>query len=136
MLSYTNGVDQAASGAGTLSDGAISLNNGVKTLKTGSDQLCSGVLTLQDGIPALIDGVTELCDGAMALSDGMKQLNEEGIQKLASWIDEDLDGFAGRLTATIDASKRYTNFSGIGENTDGQVKFVYRTEEIKNPLAD
>lgn len=131
VLSYTSGVDEAASGAGELSDGASDLKNGTAELKAGAAKLYSGVLTLQDGMPALISGVTELRDGAMALSDGMKQFNEEGIQKLVNLIDEDLAGVVVRLKATVDVSKNYTNFSGIGDGMDGQVKFIYRTDEIK-----
>lgn len=131
VLAYTSGVDEAASGAGKLSAGAEELKTGTVDLKAGASQLYSGVLTLQDGMPALISGVTELRDGAMALSDGMKQFNEEGIQKLVDLIGEDLDGVVARLKATIDVSKNYTNFSGIPEGMDGQVKFIYRTDEIQ-----
>lgn len=131
VLSYTGGVDSVASGAGELSDGVSDLKDGTATLKVGAAKLYSGVLTLQDGMPALIGGITELRDGAMALSDGLEQFNEEGIQKLVNLIDEDLDGVAVRLKATVDASKRYTNFSGISDGMDGQVKFIYRTDEIK-----
>lgn len=131
VLSYTSGVDSAASGAGELSDGVSDLKDGTATLKAGAAKLYSGVLTLQDGMPALISGITELRDGAMALSDGLEQFNEEGIQKLVNLIDEDLDGVMVRLKATVDVSKHYTNFSGIGDGMDGQVKFIYRTDEIK-----
>lgn len=132
VLSYTSGVDDAASGAGELSDGVGDLKNGTAELKAGAAKLYSGVLTLQDGMPTLISGVTELRDGAMALSDGMKQFNEEGIQKLINLVDEDLDGVVVRLKATVDVSKNYTNFAGISNGMDGQVKFIYRTDEIKN----
>lgn len=131
VLSYTNGVDEAASGAEELSDGIGDLKSGTAELKAGAAKLYSGVLTLQDGMPALISGVTELRDGAMTLSNGLQQFNEEGIQKIVNLIDEDLDGVVVRLKATIDVSKNYVNFSGIGDGMDGQVKFIYRTDEIK-----
>lgn len=131
MLAYTAGVDEAASGAGDLSTGVEELKTGTADLKAGSAKLYSGVLTLQDGMPALISGVTELRDGAMELSDGMKQFQEEGVQKLLDLIGEDLDGVVVRLKATIDVSGSYVNFAGIGSGMDGQVKFIYRTDEIK-----
>ena len=43
----------------------------------------------------------------------------------------DMKGIVTRLKATIDVSKNYRNFSGISDDMDGQVKFIYRTEEIK-----
>ena len=131
VLSYTGGVDRAASGAGALSDGVSDLKDGTAALKAGAAKLYSGVLTLQDGMPALLSGITELRDGAMALSEGLEQFNEEGLQRLVNLIDEDLDGVVARLKATVDVSKHYTNFSGIGDGMDGQVKFIYRTDEIK-----
>lgn len=131
VLAYTAGVDEAASGAGDLSTGVEELKTGTADLKAGSAKLYSGVLTLQDGMPALISGVTELRDGAMELSDGMKQFQEEGVQKLLDLIGEDLDGVVVRLKATIDVSGSYVNFAGIGSGMDGQVKFIYRTDEIK-----
>lgn len=66
----------------------------------------------------------------MALSDGMKQLQQEGVQKLSDLVQQDLGGFVTRLRATIDVSKSYTNFSGIADDAEGQVKFIYRTEQI------
>lgn len=131
VLSYTDGVDQAATGIDALSDGVEALKSGTSALKTGAASLYNGVLTLQNGMPTLISGITELRDGAMALSNGMKQFNEEGIQKLVTLINEDLDGIVVRLKATVDVSKNYTNFAGITNGMDGQVKFVYRTDEIR-----
>lgn len=46
-------------------------------------------------------------------------------------IFEDMKGIVTRLKATTDVSKNYRNFSGIRDDMDGQVKFIYRTEEIK-----
>lgn len=121
---YTGGVDQAAAGA-------VELKNGTAAVQAGAAELYSGVLSLQDGMPALLDGVTELRDGAMTLSEGMQQLHEEGIQKLAELLGDELNSVVARLKATIAVSQSYTNFSGIADDTSGQVKFVYRTEEIK-----
>lgn len=47
-------------------------------------------------------------------------------------LGEDLDGVVLRLKASVDVSRSYTNFSGISDTMDGQVKFIYRTDEIKN----
>lgn len=132
VLSYTSGVDDAASGADDLSAGAVELKDGTDELDAGAAKLCRGVLTLQDDIPSLVSGVTQLRDGAMSLSDGLRQFYEEGIQTLVDRIEENLDGVVVRLKATVDVSKNYTNFAGIGDGMDGQVKFIYRTEEIQS----
>lgn len=128
---YTEGVDSAASGATELYAGASALETGAAQLKAGASTLYDGVLTLKDGMPALVDGVTQLRNGAMELSDGLKQFNEQGIQKLVDLLDGDIEEILTRLKATVDVSKDYCNFAGIGEDMEGQVKFIYRTEDVK-----
>ena len=128
---YTDGVVSAANGAAILSSGASDLKGGTAQLKEGVSSLYGGILQMKNGTPALVDGVTQLKDGAMQLSDGLKQFNEEGIQKIIDLVDGDLAGVIVRVRATIDVSKDYQNFSGISDNMDGQVKFIYRTDEIK-----
>lgn len=131
LLTYTDGVASAANGATTLSSGASDLKGGTAQLKEGASSLYDGILQLKNGTPALVDGVSQLKDGAMQLSDGLKKFNEEGIQKIVDLIDGDLDNVVARLRATVDVSKNYRNFSGISDGMDGQVQFIYRTDEIK-----
>lgn len=130
LRSYTAGVSQAAAGAGDLKSGADSLKNGAGKLYNGASDLYNGILTLKNGTPALVDGITQLRDGALKLSDGMKEFNEKGIEKLVDAVDGDLNGLLTRLKATVDVSKEYTSFSGISQEMDGQVKFIYRTDSI------
>lgn len=130
LLSYTEGVAAAADGAVTLASGASELKDGTAQLKDGASTLYDGILQMKNGTPALVDGVSQLKDGAMQLSDGLAKFNEEGIQKIVDLIDGDLDNIVVRLKATADISKNYRNFSGIVDDMDGQVKFIYRTDEI------
>ena len=109
LLDYTAGVDEAAEG---------------------SNELYAGAGDLKDGTPALVSGVTQLKDGAMQLSEGLQQLNKEGIQKLTKLLQDDLGDLTARVQATIDVSKDYRSFSGISDDASGQVKFIYRTDEI------
>ena len=132
LQSYTAGVSQAAAGAGELKAGTDDLKSGTSKLYAGATELYDGILTLKNGTPALVDGITQLRDGAMQLSDGLKEFNEQGVQKLVDAVDGDLTGLTTRLRATIDVSKNYRSFSGIDDNMDGQVKFIYRTDAIES----
>ena len=132
LLTYTNGVASAADGASSLASGASDLKDGTAQLKAGAATLFDGILQLKNGAPALVDGVSQLKNGAMQLSDGLKKFNEEGVQKIIELVDNDMKGIVTRLKATIDVSKNYRNFSGISDDMGGQVKFIYRTEEIKS----
>lgn len=130
LQSYTAGVAQAASGANELKSGAAQLKTGSEALSAGANELYNGLLTLKGGVPALVDGITKLRDGSMTLSDGLKQFNKEGVQKLVDAVDGDLSGLLDRVRATIEVSNNYRNFAGISDGMDGQVKFIYRTDEI------
>lgn len=130
LLDYTAGVDEAAEGSDELYAGAGDLKDGTAELRAGAAKLYAGVLQLKDGTPALVSGVTQLKDGAMQLSEGLQQLNKEGIQKLTKLLQDDLGDLTARVQATIDVSKDYRSFSGISDDASGQVKFIYRTDEI------
>ncbi len=67
----------------------------------------------------------------MKLSDGLVKFNEEGIEKLVQAVDGDVSGLITRIKATSDVSKDYKSFSGISDNMDGNVKFIYKTESIE-----
>ena len=145
LKAYTGGVDSASYGAGQLylgtvqlKDGAAALSSGAGQLKSGTAQLSGGaselkdgLLTLKDGVPALVEGVSKLKNGAMQLSDGLKKFNEEGVSKIAKLFEGNLSKLAPRLKAMIDVSKRYRSYSGLTDEMDGEVKFIYKTEEIK-----
>lgn len=130
LQSYTAGVSQAAAGAAELKAGADALKAGTAELSGGANKLYDGILTLKDGAPALTAGVMALRSGSMELMDGLKMFNEEGVQKLADALNGDFGSFSDRLKATVNVSKEYKSFSGISPDMDGQVKFIYRTEDI------
>ncbi len=130
LQNYTAGVAQAKDGAGELNVGVDALKNGADSLSAGAGQLYDGILTMKGSAPALIDGVTQLRDGAMELSDGLKEFNEKGVQKLVDAFDGDLGSLADRLEAVRDVSERYSSFSGISSDMDGQGKFIWRTEAV------
>lgn len=146
LKTYTDGVGSASAGAdqlhsGTtqiklgssaLKDGASALKDGTEQLSDGADTLKDGVLTLKNGVPALIDGVSQLRDGSMQLSDGLQQFSDEGISKITSLLKNDVGNIVERLKATVKVAQNYKSYSGLTDQMDGEVKFIYKTEEINN----
>lgn len=124
LLTYTDGVSAAKTGADKLQSGSTKLNEGVC-------ELYDGILELKDGTPALVSGIVELKEGSFELSDGLKQFNEKGVQKLVDAVDGDLNRLLTGIKASADVSKDYKSFSGISDSMNGQVKFIYRTDSIK-----
>lgn len=123
------GLTSADAGAKTLSVGAVQLAAGAAALDDGAGALADGIGTLQTGSAALIDGVKQLDDGAVQLNEGMIQFNEEGIEKLVSVFDGDIEGLLDKVNSMLDASKKYNNYSGISEDMEGEVKFIFITEK-------
>ena len=130
------GTNELLSGIGTLQEGADSLNSGLGTLASGASQLNSGAGTLSTGLNtlqsstgALVSGVEQLDSGAAELNSGMILFNEEGIEKLVSVFDGDVDSLLDKANELLDASKEYKNFSGIADGMDGSVKFIFVSDK-------
>ena len=68
------------------------------------------------------------------MNSGMIQFNEEGIEKLVSVFDGDIDALLDKANELLDASKEYKNFSGIADGMDGSVKFIIETAAIEADL--
>ena len=98
-------------------------------LDSGAGALSTGLNTLQSNIAPLISGVEKLDSGAAELNSGMIQFNEEGIKKLVSVFDGDIDELLNKANELLDASKEYKNFSGIADGMDGSVKFIFVSEK-------
>ena len=131
LQTYTNGVASAADGAAQLLDGSTALASGAEQLNDGAVTLHDGVQSLSDSMPALQDGVTQLRDGAQQLRDGIQEFADEGVQKISELVNGDVETLIDRINAMLDASRNYRTFSERPENMDGQVKFIYRTDEVK-----
>lgn len=128
LLAGVEGEDGLAAGLSALYTGANGLSEGAEALNSGANTLTAGLGTLQSGSGALIDGVVQLDEGAAALNDGMLQFNEEGIEKLTEVFEGDVGSLLDKMNEMLDASRKYNNFSGISDEMEGHVKFIFVTE--------
>lgn len=135
------GLEQANAGAASIRALKVQLDSysafyqGLLAYTGGVDAAAAGANQLDAAAPALMEGAAELRDGAMQLTDGLREFNEEGVQKLADAVNGDLSGLADRLQSIADVSQNYRNFSGILQDMDGQVRFVYRTGSVEAPAG-
>lgn len=132
------GGDKLSANDKKLLAGAKKLMKAGKSVNSGSKQLINGVGKLKKGSDSLdratgklSDGIGKLEDGAFDLYDGMNRFDADGIQEINTKYEEDFRDLKDRLSALLDISKEYNNFSGIGDGMDGDVKFIIETEEIK-----
>lgn len=123
---------QLTTGGKKLTSNSAALVSGVNKLDGASDKLISGGGKLSDGATKLTDGVNKLYDGSVELHDGMVKFDKEGISKLYDTVNDDLQGVLDRLKALKKLGDNYKSFSGKSDSMDGSVKFIIKTDEIKN----
>ncbi|HSH35764.1 hypothetical protein [Schnuerera sp.] len=135
------GTTQFIEGSKGLAKGTEDLTNGLRELNKGAGNLHDGISELSKGTDELVQGGEKLKEGSHKLTEGAKELNEgmhqfhqEGIKKM----DDELGGSDLNITDIIEnkdklvkISKSNTSFTGIGEDMDGSLKFIMKTEGIK-----
>ena len=104
--------------------------DGVGDYTAGVDAAYAGVAEIVDSLPKLTAGIGELQSGAKRLRDGIAALDAELVQKLSAAVTDNLGELTARLRATVRLSQGYQAFAGLSDSMDGQVKFIYRTDEI------
>lgn len=137
--SLNDGLSQIKDGSSSLADGANTLDSSVGTLADGAYTLYDGTGTLLSGMSSLKSGVGELTSGAgklesgaKDLKDGMDEFKKEGIDKISDLYNDDVKELVDRFKKLVDISKDYNSFTGIGNDMDGSVKFIFTIDGIKN----
>lgn len=125
----SSGIGQLAAGGSQLRSGAGELSSGIQQLADGSGQLKEGTAQLAEGGTKLNDGVAELKDGADELNEGMEKFNEEGIEKITDFLEEDVQDMIDRLEKVKDAGTDYKLFGD--SSTSGNIKFIIETGSIE-----
>ena len=138
-IALKDGIGQAGRGAEALAEGADILDDGASQLKSGSDKLAGNSAALNNGAGKLLEGkiigdipIYVSFDSADAWANKeLFQFDEEGIQKIADLLGDDLNALTDRLEAIVDAGKEYQTFTGLADGVKGSVKFIIRTGAIK-----
>ncbi|MEE1173836.1 MAG: hypothetical protein U0K87_15955 [Ruminococcus sp.] len=126
-----SGTEALKDGSSKLKSGAVALGEGAKTLDNGMGELLNGINTLSSGSGALTEGVAQLENGSMQLNEGMKEFKEQGVDKLKQAADGDIKSLIERIKAMSKASKSYRSYSGISEDAQGKVDFIFKTDGIE-----
>ena len=69
--------------------------------------------------------MAKIKDGSKELDEGMHKFKAEGTDKIMEAYDDDIKALVDRFRAVREASLDYKSFSGLGNDMDGSVKFVY-----------
>lgn len=121
-------------GASDLSDGANELADGLGVLGEGATALAEGVDELANASDAANDGIGILRKGSEDLAEGYETFDEEGVGELRDKVFEKTDEYDELFEIKdrlAELSDQYDNFSGIGENMNGKVKFIIKIDSIE-----
>lgn len=145
-----SGIKQLNTGAATLAKGTADLKSGtgelkskigaaspqiksgIGTVNSGASQISDGAKTLAAGTKTLDNGIVTLANGTKDLKDGTIKLNKEGISKITGIFGEDTKDAVNEIEDVLNAGKKYNSFSGINSDMSGDVKFIFKTAEIKS----
>ena len=145
-----SGIKQLNTGAATLAKGTADLKSGtgelkskigaaspqiksgIGTVNSGASQISDGARTLAAGTKTLDNGIVTLANGTKDLKDGTIKLNKEGISKITEIFGEDTKDAVNKIEDVLNAGKKYNSFSGINSDMSGDVKFIFKTAEIKS----
>ncbi|MCX7885087.1 MAG: hypothetical protein N2448_08680 [Caloramator sp.] len=141
----SEGLKQVGPSISSIAQGNQNLYEGLNSLHQGSSALSQGTTEFSKGMKSAYEGSVKLNVGSQKLSKGTKELDEnmkkfknEGIDKIDSKVNDKLgniDDIIKSKDEIVKLSKDYKSFCGIGENMDGNVKFIMRTEEVKAPAV-
>ena len=103
----------------------------MSSLTDGLTELTSGLAQLNEGAGTLTEGTSTLADGSNTLAEGMNKFNQEGIEKIANYINGDVKDLTSRLEALKKLSEEYKTFTKINDGDKGSVKFIMITDNLK-----
>lgn len=132
------GASSLKSSGATLTAGISTLNESSKTLTSSAAQLFAGAGKLSTGATKLegatgdvSDGINQLQSGSVDLLDGMNKFKSEGTGKLQNEYNNNIKTVIDRFRSLTEGADNYKTFSGIADDMDGSVKFIFQTAEIK-----
>lgn len=126
-----SGSDKLNSSVTLLTEKIGELSIATAKLYTGSTDLKNGIVALRSASPKLSTGVKQLDDGAAELESAMNKFKQQAVDKIKAVYQDDLKSLFDEFSAITKTSDSYNNFSGIADDTDGEVKFVFQTQAIR-----
>ncbi len=72
----------------------------------------------------LVGGLDSLLDGAQTLSNGIEQFDNEGINKIATLVNDKVKPTSNKLQSLTKLANDYNTFTKTSNNVDSNTKFV------------
>ena len=117
--------------AGTLKEGVSAYTGGAEKLSSAHSEIAKGAKTLSDQNGTLSEALKSLKEGTSDFAEGIRKLRKEGFAKLKEDLADPLQRLSRRIDLLAQNDRKYTNYSGLCEGTEGSVTFLFETAEIK-----
>lgn len=134
MNGLYSGLSVLDSKSSTLVNGSSKISNGLSAAKEASSLLSSGAGNVSSGANKLTAGANKVSNGNKELSVNMTKFNNEGVKKIDDKLGTKITDVKEILDVKdeiVNLSKNYGTFTGLGDDMEGNVKFIMRTDEIK-----
>ena len=125
-----NNSPKVLKGIGDLMIATGKIDTGAKTLTNATAQLNKGTGKIASGSKELSDGIVTLADGSKKLKNGVIKLNKNGIGKITEIFGEDAKNAIDTIENILNAGRKYQSFSGISDDMSGEVRFIFKVDEI------
>ena len=124
----------AVGGISELYKGGQALVSGLQRVDQGAGALQSGSATIGNGAQQLYDASTLLKDKTGELHAGMSKFKTTGIDEMQKQVSLSLDDVTQLLAIKdeiVKEAEQEHTFSGAPKNSEGKVKYIYKTEELQ-----
>lgn len=120
--------DKLYEGSQQLYNGTTQLQDGTTKLVSGGEELRKGSDKLATSSKQILAGTKKLQGGSKQLYDGVKQANDEVTSEVSSKTGkiDDIERLVDTKDVLLDLANDYDNYAGIGEDMNGDVKFIMK----------
>ena len=95
------------------------------------NSLAAALKTLGSASAPLKEGYSAISGGVEELRSGLQEFNDEAIAELARIGGSELGSLLSMVRSMRRNDRLYNNYTGLPEGTEGEVRFVFETAEIK-----
>lgn len=120
--------DKLYEGSQQLYNGTTQLQDGTTKLVSGGEELRKGSDKLATSSKQILAGTKKLQGGSKQLYDGVKKANSEVTSEESSKTGkiDDIERLVDTKDVLLDLANDYDNYAGIGEDMNGDVKFIMK----------
>lgn len=120
--------DKLYEGSQQLYNGTTQLQDGTTKLVSGGEELRKGSDKLATSSKQILAGTKKLQGGSKQLYDGVKKANDEVTSEVSSKTGkiDDIERLVDTKDVLLDLANDYDNYAGIGEDMNGDVKFIMK----------